>query len=153
MSWIRNTEKNTPRKEKRLTGRLRRKNRNLPERECSTAFSIKSTMVVLLNLVKLPKLKLPADWKKSYVMKIRFVPFQLTREVSANSLTYVCYKKDFLYYLCTVFHSTLLHLPPLRIPLRMLGSNPGLLRLWHCQSDALTTRLDLIHNLVRSVRR
>jgi hypothetical protein len=27
---------------------------------------------------------------------------------------------------------------------RMLGSNPGLLRLWHCHPDALTTRLDLI---------
>jgi hypothetical protein len=25
----------------------------------------------------------------------------------------------------------------------MLGSNPGLLRLWHWQSDALTTRLEL----------
>ncbi len=28
---------------------------------------------------------------------------------------------------------------------RMLGSKPGLLRLWHWQSDALTTRLCLIH--------
>jgi len=27
---------------------------------------------------------------------------------------------------------------------RMLGLNPGLLRLWHWQSDALTTRLDLL---------
>jgi hypothetical protein len=28
---------------------------------------------------------------------------------------------------------------------RILGSNPGLLRLWHWQPEALTTRLDLIH--------
>jgi hypothetical protein len=27
----------------------------------------------------------------------------------------------------------------------MLGLNPGLLQLWHWQSDAPTTRLDLIH--------
>jgi hypothetical protein len=29
---------------------------------------------------------------------------------------------------------------------RMLGWNPELLRLWYCQSDALITRLDLIHD-------
>jgi hypothetical protein len=30
-------------------------------------------------------------------------------------------------------------------PKKMLGSNPELLRLWHWQPDALTTRLDLMH--------
>jgi hypothetical protein len=30
----------------------------------------------------------------------------------------------------------------------MLGLNPGLLRLWHWQSDALTARLDIIHSKV-----
>jgi hypothetical protein len=43
-------------------------------------------------------------------------------------------------------YSTLLHLPPLRYNCvgGMLGSNPGLLRLWHGQSHALTIRLDLV---------
>jgi hypothetical protein len=48
-------------------------------------------------------------------------------------------------FLCAVFNTassgvTLLHLPPPLIPLcrRMLGSNPGLLRLRHWQSDSLT---------------
>jgi hypothetical protein len=48
-------------------------------------------------------------------------------------------------FLCISIYSTLLHLPPPQIPLcrRMLGSNPGLLRHWHRQSDALSSRLDL----------
>jgi hypothetical protein len=32
----------------------------------------------------------------------------------------------------------------------MLGSNPGLLRLWYWQSVALTTWLDLIHNIIEN---
>jgi hypothetical protein len=61
-------------------------------------------------------------------------------------------KGDFLliFVVFYVHYSTLLHLPPLRFHCvggrRMEGPNPGLLRLWHWQPDALTTRLDLIHN-------
>ncbi len=47
-----------------------------------------------------------------------------------------------------VWYSTLLHLPPLRF--HCVGGcwirTPGQLRLRHWLSDALTTRLDLIHN-------
>jgi hypothetical protein len=54
------------------------------------------------------------------------------------------YRKAKIY----VLYSTLLHLPfpaDFYCVRRMLGSNPGLLRLWNRQSDALTARLDLIH--------
>ena len=47
------------------TGRRCKKNKYRPLRECSTAFSMKSTMVWLLNLVELPKLKLPAIHRQS----------------------------------------------------------------------------------------
>jgi hypothetical protein len=34
------------------------------------------------------------------------------------------------------------------VQIRNTGSNPGLLRLWRWQSDALTTRLDLMFKLL-----
>ncbi len=55
-------------------------------------------------------------------------------------------KWDFFeFFICTFFNTALASAAS-QIPLcrRMLGSYPGLWRLWHWQSDSLTTWLDLI---------
>ncbi len=64
--------------------------------------------------------------------------------VVSYNVVFSSYKGDFWGFLCTFFNTVSSSTPQIPLCRRMLGSSPGLLRLWHWWSDAAIARLDLI---------
>ncbi len=95
----------------------------------------------------MPASDISGSWQNDFAPSL----LQLAAVSACMDLFLLQYSIDFGVFFY-VLNSTLPHLPPPQIPLyrMMLGSNRGLMRLAQWQSDALTTKLDLIQRSLSS---